>query len=166
MAASVEEFSYELTAGALAEQERALNALRTRSGTVLAAASISGSFLGTKVSHGSLDAWAILALVAFVLCLGAAIWVLLPHDLVFAFRGEALLGASDQEGVEDVGEAFRAVGRWIEPYIDANRDKIASLSSWIHRQLCDSGCRDHLLDREPGGLTCTYGCDRTKAADA
>lgn len=131
MAASIEELSYELTAGALAEQERALNALRTRAGTIVAAASISGSFLGAKVSHGSLDIWGILALIAFVLCLGCAIWVLLPHSLVFAFRGEALLGISDQEGVEDVAQAYRAAGIWIEPNLDANRDKIGELSSWF-----------------------------------
>lgn len=131
MAASIEELSYELTVSALAEQERALNALRTRAGTVVAAASISGSFLGAKVNHGSLDAWAVLALIAFVLCLGCAIWVLLPHALVLAFRGEALLGTTDHEGVEDVPQAYRAVGLWIEPYLDANRDKIATLSSWF-----------------------------------
>lgn len=131
MAASIEELSYELTANALAEQERALNALRARAGTVLAAASISGSFLGAKVSHGTLDAWAILALISFVICLGSAIWVLLPHSLVFAFRGEALLGTSDQEGVEDVVQAFRAAGIWMEPFLDANRDKIGQLSSWF-----------------------------------
>lgn len=131
MAASIEELSYRLTSEALAEQERALNALRARAGTIVAAASISGSFLGAKVSHGSLDAWAVVALIAFVLCLGCAIWVLLPHSLVFAFRGEALLGMSDQEGVEDVAQAYRAVGIWIEPYLDANRDKIGQLSAWF-----------------------------------
>jgi hypothetical protein len=129
--APIEEFSYQLTASALAEQERALNALRARAGTIIAAASISGSFLGAKVSHGSLDAWAILALIVFVLCLGCAIWVLLPHALVFAFRGEALLGISDQQGVEDVTQAYRAAGIWIEPYLDANRDKIGQLSAWF-----------------------------------
>lgn len=131
MAVSIEQFSFELTAGALAEQERALNALRSRAGTIIAAASISGSFLGAKVSHGSLDAWAILALIAFILCLGSAIWVLLPHSLVFAFRGEALLGISDQQGVEDVAQAYRAAGIWIEPYLDANRDTIGQLSAWF-----------------------------------
>jgi hypothetical protein len=131
MAASIEELSYQLTADALAEQERALNALRARAGTIVAAASISGSFLGAKASQGSLDAWAVVALIAFVLCLGCAIWVLLPHSLVFAFRGEALLGTSDQEGVEDVTQAYRAVGIWIESYLDGNRDKIGQLSTWF-----------------------------------
>lgn len=131
MAASIEEFSYELTASALAEQERALAGLRARSGTVLAAASIAGSFLGTKTSHGSLDTLSVLALIAFVLCLATAIWVLLPHALVFAFHGEVLLAEADHEGVEDVTEAYRAAGIWIEPYLDANRDKIAELANWF-----------------------------------
>ena len=85
MAASIEEFSYQLTAEALAEQERALTALRTRAGTVLAAASIAGSFLGTKTSQGSLDVLSILALVAFVGCVATTIYVLLPHEFAFAF---------------------------------------------------------------------------------
>jgi hypothetical protein len=38
VAESIEQFSYELTANALAEQERVVAALRTRSGTILAAA--------------------------------------------------------------------------------------------------------------------------------
>ncbi|HEY2652198.1 MAG TPA: hypothetical protein VGI50_09775 [Solirubrobacteraceae bacterium] len=128
---SIEELSFQLSSEALAEQERAVNALRTRAGTIVAAASISGSFLGAKISHSSLGGWGIAALVAFVLCLGSAIWVLLPHELTFAFRGEALLAVSDHEGVEDVTEAYRAAGIWIEPYLDTNRDKIATLSSWF-----------------------------------
>jgi hypothetical protein len=131
VAASIEELSYQLTADALAEQERALNALRTRAGTVVAAASISGSFLGAKVNHGSLDVWAILALIVFVLCLATAIWVLLPHRLVFAFRGEALLAESDHQDVQDVAEAYRAAGIWIEPHLDVNAAKIGELSEWF-----------------------------------
>lgn len=131
VAASIEELSYRLTADALAEQERALNALRTRAGTVVAAASISGSFLGAKVNHGSLDVWAVLAMVTFVLCLASAIWVLLPQRLVFAFRGDALLAESDHQGVQDVTEAYRAAGIWIEPHLDVNAAKIAALSDWF-----------------------------------
>jgi hypothetical protein len=131
VASSIEELSYQLTADALAEQERALNALRTRAGTVVAAASISGSFLGAKVNHGTLDVWAVLALIAFVLCLATAIWVLLPHRLVFAFRGEALLAESDHQDVQDVAEAYRAAGIWIEPHLDVNAEKIGELSEWF-----------------------------------
>lgn len=131
MEASIEEFSYELTTQSLREQERTVTALRTRAGTVLAAASVSGSFLGTKVSNGSLDVWAVLALIAFALCVSAAIYVLLPHKLVFAFRGQALLAACDHEGIDDVAEAYRAAGLWIEPMLEANRDTIADLSDWF-----------------------------------
>ena len=38
---------------------------------------------------------------------------------------------SDQRGVGDVTEAYRAAGIWIEPYLDANRNKIGQLSSWF-----------------------------------
>jgi hypothetical protein len=131
MAKSIEEFSYELTSAALGEQERALSALRARSGTVIAAASISGSFLGTKVSHDTLDTWAVLALIAFALCLATGIWVLLPHKLVFAFRGEALLATSDLRGVDDMAEAYRAAGIWVERYLATNAEEIASLSDWF-----------------------------------
>jgi hypothetical protein len=122
---------YKLTADALAEQERALSGLRTRAGTVVAAASISGSFLGARANHGSLDVLAILALGAFVLCLASAIWILLPHKLVFAFRGDALLAESDHRGVQDVSEAYRAAGIWIESFLDSNRDRIENLSNWF-----------------------------------
>jgi hypothetical protein len=131
VAASIEELSYQLNADALAEQERALGGLRARAGTLVAAASISGSFLGAKANHGSLDVLAILALGPFVLCLTSAIWILLPHKLVFAFRGNALLAESDHRGVQDVTEAYRAAGIWIESYLDANRDRIENLSNWL-----------------------------------
>ena len=45
--------------------------------------------------------------------------------------GESLLAVSDLQGVEDVAEAYRAAGIWIEPFLDANRDKIAALSDWF-----------------------------------
>jgi hypothetical protein len=131
VAESIEQLSFELTSDALAEQERALGALRTRAGTVLAAASISGAFLGAKTSHGSLDTWGVFALISFVLSLGSAIWVLLPHAFVFAFSGEALLAESDHLGVRDVTEAYRAAGIWISPHLQANSSKVAVLSGWL-----------------------------------
>ena len=131
MAQSIEQLSFELTAGALAEQERALSALRARAGTILAAASVAGAFLGAKTTHGSLDAWGILALVSFVLSVGGAIWVLLPHEFVFAFCGEVLLAESDHLGVREVTEAYRAAGLWTAPHLRTNASKIAALSSWL-----------------------------------
>jgi hypothetical protein len=131
VADSIERFSYELTANALAEQERAAAALRTRGGTVLAAASIAGSFLTTKAGGGSLDGWAIAALVTFALCLATSVWVLLPHEFVFAVRGQALLAETDHFGVRDVDEAYRAASMWIEPYLDRNREQLSRMTGWF-----------------------------------
>jgi hypothetical protein len=50
---------------------------------------------------------------------------------VFAFRGDALLAESDHQGVQDVSEAYRAAGIWIEPHLDTNADKIGDLSDWF-----------------------------------
>jgi hypothetical protein len=54
----------------LSEQEKRLADLRSRSGTILAGASIAGSFLATK--NGDVDTFAALAIVAYVLCVVAA----------------------------------------------------------------------------------------------
>jgi hypothetical protein len=97
VAASIEQLSFELTANAMTELERAFGGLRMCAGTVLGAASIAGSFLGAKASHGWLDAWAIVAMVSFALCFGCAIWVLLPHDFGLIAGGEELLAVSDRK---------------------------------------------------------------------
>lgn len=70
-------------------------------------------------------------MVSFALCVGSTIWVLLPHEFVFAFRGETLLAESDHRGVSDVGEAYRTAGIWIGPHLEANGSKIAVLSDCL-----------------------------------
>lgn len=129
MADSIEQLGYELSIQTLGEQERSLSGLRARAGTVLAAASISGSFLGAKTSGGSLDAWSILALIAYVLVVATSIWVLLPHRYTFAFSGSPLLAESDREGGVDIAQGHRAAVLWMQPYIDENRDGIERLST-------------------------------------
>ena len=120
---------------------------------MLAAASIAGSFLSAKTSHGSLDVWGDLAMISFVLCVGSAIWVLLPHELVLAFSGEALITESGYRRVPRVAEAYRAVGIWIEPHLEANRDKIAVLSDWLSINLRNARRRGHLVDHQPPWLS-------------
>jgi hypothetical protein len=58
---------------------------KTRAGTVVAAARFPGHFSERGLATRRLT-WAVLALVAFVLCLASAIWIRLPHKMVFAFR--------------------------------------------------------------------------------
>jgi hypothetical protein len=131
VAESIEQLSFELSANELTEQERALAGLKTCAGTVVGAASIAGSFLGAKTSHGSVDAWAILALVSFAVCFGCAVWVLLPHYLVLSVGGQELLADGDRRRVRDVREAYRAAGGWMEPLLQVNRGRIARLSDWL-----------------------------------
>lgn len=100
---------------------------------MLAAASIAGSFFGAKTSHGSLGACGVLAMVSFAMCVGCAIWILLPHAFVFAFRGETLLagGDHDHRGASNVADAYRTAGIWVEPHLEANLRRISSLSDCL-----------------------------------
>jgi hypothetical protein len=77
--------AYELSRSALTDQSERVSDLRTRAGTILAAASIAGSFLG--VTNGGIDTLAALALLAYLVSVGAAVSTLLPHRLATEFRG-------------------------------------------------------------------------------
>jgi hypothetical protein len=131
MADSIEQLSFELSANALEEQERSFAGLRTCAGTVLAAGSVAASFLGARSSHGSLDRSGTVALVSFVLCVGTAIWVLLPHDFAFGFRTQSRLLPGDRGAPFAIADAYRVAGAWIDRHLDTNRDKIAGLSACL-----------------------------------
>lgn len=98
---------------------------------MLAAASIAGSFFGAKTNHGTLGALGALAMVAFLLCVGSSIWILLPHAFVFAFDGEGLLAESDHHGTISLAEAYRSAGIWIGPQLETNRREIDYLSDCL-----------------------------------
>jgi hypothetical protein len=116
-----------LSRSSLSEQEKRLSDLRTRSGTVLAAASIAGSFLATK--HGALGTTAVLAIVSYVACVGAAIFVLLPHELVLEFRGSVVTKVADEvDG--SLPEAYAAVTEWLEEFHAGNATKLERLGRW------------------------------------
>src|SRR6476469_4537625 len=92
MAASLEEFAYEISRAAIEEQERRLAEMRARTGTLLAAASIAGSFLAAEAARSdSLDFVAALAILSYVACVCASVYLLLPHNLIVEFRGSVLL---------------------------------------------------------------------------
>ncbi|MGC2374054.1 MAG: hypothetical protein WA484_09290 [Solirubrobacteraceae bacterium] len=131
MAQSIEQLGFELTAGALAAQERALAGLRTRAATVLATASIAGSLLGAEAGRSALSACGALGLASFVLSLGSAVWVLMAHELLVGFDGQTLLAESDRGETTEISDAYRAVSAWIEHRLAFNRDKIARLSGWL-----------------------------------
>jgi hypothetical protein len=125
---SVRQLAFELTRSSLSEQEKRLADLRSRSGTVLAAASIAGSFLATK--NGDVDTLAALAILAYLFCVGAAVYVLLPHALVLEFRGSVIteLDAELGGGIE---AAYDAVTEWLEDFHEENRATLAALGRWF-----------------------------------
>jgi hypothetical protein len=127
VANSVQHLAYELSRGSLSEQEQRLSDLRTRAGTILAAASIAGSFLAAR--NGSIDTPAVLAIVAYLACVGAAIYVLLPHELVFEFRGSVVTALEYERG-GGLEAAYRAVTEWLEEFHESNAGSLQTLGRW------------------------------------
>ncbi len=77
----LEQEVHRIAARALSQQEQALTELRTRTGTLLTAASLIASFLGGQaLARGGLSLWIILALAAFAMSVILCIYVLLPKD--------------------------------------------------------------------------------------
>jgi hypothetical protein len=119
--------AYELSRAAVQDQADRLSDLRSRAGTLLAAASIAGSFLG--VTRGTLDTVALLALIAYLVSAGAAVWTLLPHMLETQFRGSVLIEASRKASASD-DETFEAVVKWFETIRDDNAMVLDKLTRW------------------------------------
>jgi hypothetical protein len=131
VAESIEQLSFELTGGALAEQERALSGLRARAGTLLATTSVASSFFGTRSGHTTLGLWDASAVICFALCAASAIWVLLPRRLVFGFSGVTLLADNDCRGAEGLANAYRAASVWMQAALKINQEKITGLSNCL-----------------------------------
>jgi hypothetical protein len=130
MPATIAEAAYDLALRAIEQQERRLNELRSRGGTLVAAASIAASVLGAQaVRTGRLELVAALAIVAYVGCVLATLYVLLPHRLVLEFRGSVLFEAARETGATDE-EALRTAAEWIEDFHEVNRDELARLGRW------------------------------------
>lgn len=118
----------DMARAAITDQATQLTDLRSRTGTLLAAASIAGTFAGA--THGSIDTLAAFALFAYVCNLGACIYVLLPiHELVLEFRGTVLLSAQREVGASDE-EAFESVVNWLEELRGGNNGKLRKLKAW------------------------------------
>jgi hypothetical protein len=105
---SLQALSYELSLRALDQQERALEELRNRTGTLLAASSLIASFLGARaIDRVGVDGAALIPLLSFVVSVLLSVYVLAPkRKLEFALRGsevwEYFVSAND-----DLPEAQR-----------------------------------------------------------
>jgi hypothetical protein len=125
----LQELAYELSRGALARQEEVLNELRARTGTLLAASSIVASFLGSQATQEGSGPLTILALAAFVVSVGASMYVLVPKEgLIFALRGSVLF---EEEYDEPGGlpETYRRLAYWLDTYYESNHPTVR----WMFR---------------------------------
>jgi hypothetical protein len=124
-----ERLAYEAALRALDKQERLIEELRSRTGLLLAAASLAASFLGREAfAEDPKRGLAILALVAFLLAVGASVYVLLPKTGKFIF---AMVGAGLYEGLyelrDDLGEVYRRLAYDLDRFWDDNDVELQKL---------------------------------------
>jgi hypothetical protein len=131
-AASLVELSYEAAIRALDLQERGVEQLRARTGTLLAASSLPASFLGAQtIQHSDgLDALSTLALIALACSILLCTYVLLPKSgFVFSLSGPTMYESLFEAGDDDQ-EARRQLVYWLEEFWQANQAKIDSLGQY------------------------------------
>lgn len=100
---SLAQLAYEQAQKALEQQERQVDELRQRTGTLLGAAALTASFFGTAaLGRDGVVAPIILAGVALVVTVLSGLFVLYPHEMVFATDARRLYDAlkPDQDDPE------------------------------------------------------------------
>jgi hypothetical protein len=120
--------AYEAALRSLDHQHRVLDEIRSRTGILLAAASLSASFLGARAfdQHG-IVVLSVLALVALVTTLVLGTLVLVPReDFVFSLSGTVLY--ADLSDVDDRAEQHRYVAYWLDQFWDRNDGPIEKLN--------------------------------------
>lgn len=82
---SLAQLTYEQAQKALEQQERQVNELRQRTGTLLGAAALTASFFGAAaLGRDGVAAPVVLAGIALVITVLSGLYVLYPHELTFA----------------------------------------------------------------------------------
>lgn len=125
------DLSYKQAMRALDLQERALEQLRTRAGIVLAASSVTASFLGAQtIQHSNgLGVLEVLALVSLAGSICASVYVLLPKsDFVFSLNAPRVYETFYEESGE---EAQRQLIYWLERYWRQNQEKADVLGQYF-----------------------------------
>jgi hypothetical protein len=124
--------SYDAAVRALDLQERAIEQLRSRTGMLLAASSLTASFLGAQtIQHANgVHTLSALALVALACSIGLCVYVLLPKSgFVFSLNA-ARMYERLFEVANDEDELHRRLAYWLESYWQSNQDKIDDLGRY------------------------------------
>jgi uncharacterized protein HemX len=124
------ELSYETAVRALDLQERALGEMRQRTGTLLAASSLTASFLGAQTIQrtSSLGVLGGLALIALAASIGLAVYVLLPKQ-GFTFSHNAVVAYKNLYDQDDE-EVRRRLIYWLGELWDHNEQKLEHLNRY------------------------------------
>ncbi|MFY9579095.1 MAG: hypothetical protein WAQ33_07200 [Gaiellaceae bacterium] len=123
--------AYDASVRAVQDQAGVLDGLRSRAGTILAAAALVSSFLGGQALRGStrleLLSLTTLAIAAFVLSAVLALLILWPFEFRFSLSAAALINAVDEheaKGGMSLGELYRVLALQLEWRYDENRRMI------------------------------------------
>jgi hypothetical protein len=106
---TLEELVYSAAQRALDQQSTALSDLRTRTSTLIAAATLSASFLGAAAIGRGAPAWAVvLAMAAFLLTGAFAGWVLWPARVSFVIDVDRVFEELDPDREDPAAYLLRA----------------------------------------------------------
>lgn len=129
MAGEFEKLAYEAALRGLDKQEGLLEELRTRTGVLLAASSLAASFLGQQAFQDpSPRGLAITALIAFVVSIGASVYILMPKENLFFSEAGAGLYEGLYEVRSDIAEVYRRLAYELDRFWDSNDETIVKLS--------------------------------------
>ena len=125
----MERLAFEGSQRALDKQERLLDELRSRTGVLLAVASLAASFLGREAFGGDpRNGLAIVALISFLVAMGASVYVLLPKSGKFVF---GLVGSGIYENLyevrDDLAEVYRRLAYQLDRFWDQNDVELQKL---------------------------------------
>lgn len=116
-------------------QVAALDELRSRTGLLLAASSLSASFLGSAAATRNVSLGLVggLAIVAFVVAIGACIRILWPTRDGWTFVTSAKVLAEDwiDHDYGDTCKMERFIAEKLEEYFDANKGRLDPLYEWF-----------------------------------
>jgi hypothetical protein len=133
--------AYEASVRAIEDQARVLESLRSRAGTIFAAAALVTTFLSSEALGGgralgdfkplSLDG---VVLAAFLACAGQTLMILWPFRLRFSLSAAGMIKIIDDRGDPGVTatEAYREVALQLESLYDRNRPRVVLLL-WFFR---------------------------------
>ena len=124
------DLSYDAAVRALDLQERAVEQLRSRAGTLLAASTLTASFLGAQAIRytNGLGTLGGLALVSLAISIGLCVYVLLPKSgFVFGLSAPRMY---EELYAKTPEESKRRLIYWLETYWQSNQTRIESLGRY------------------------------------